>query len=435
MKTKKTIGVAVAMMAILSVAPPVSATSLTLEEAVRIGVEEGIEVLKSAQDMDKSEAGQLVARSALFPSLSLGGKYKRQDERHALAEEANSYGISITATQPVYTGGKATALLKQSQAYETSVLEAVTDAKETVAYSVIRQFYDVLHLRENVAAARDSMAFAESHLKEVVKKEVLGVANRFEVTRAEQQLSGYRTQLITAVNDLESAKIALLTTLRMDPESDVKIEGSLDFVPYIGDREGSLERAMANRPDLKASLSSLEIQRQEIQVAASGLRPKVDLKASYTWDDPKESDGTDDDDWEIALEVDVPILDRNVTKAQIMREKANLRQRELDLQKLREAIRSEVSQAWLNLETAKQAVESTSKDLELASESLRLAQVGYREGVSTQIDVLDAQASYTKARKEHAMAVSAYSVQVAALERTEGELVSHVLKENGGEDR
>lgn len=431
MAQKKKACLLAAIVSLLATTTPAFADPITLQGAVQTALEKDIDVLKAMEDTKKSEAAKIVASSALLPSLSLGFNYARKDGNHALAGQRDTYGASISATQPLYTGGRATALLRQSQSYETSVAQSINDKKEAVALIVIRQFSQILHLRENVAAAKDSLAFAENHLKEVVKKEALGVANRFEVTRAEQQMSSYRTQLIAAENDLESSRIALLTTLRLDPHSDVDFQGSLEYVPYQGDRQESLGKAMSNRPDLKAAIASLSVQKDEIQVAASGLRPKVDLKASYTWDDPKESDGVDDDDWKVALEVDIPLLDRNETKGKIIQQKAIYRQQELELERLKEAIISDVAKAWLDLETAKETVTSTSLDLELASESLRLSQVGYKEGVSSQIDVLDAQASYTKVRKEHAAALSDYAIKVATLKRIEGELVPFIMTPGG----
>lgn len=410
---------------------PALAVDLTLQEAVQTALDKDIDVLKALEDTKKSDAAKIVAESALLPSLNLGFNYTRKDGNYALAGQRDAYGASLTATQPLYTGGKATALLRQSQAYEVSVVQSVENQKEAVALVVIRQFSSILHLRENVAAARDSLSFAENHLKEVVKKEALGVANRFEVTRAEQQMSSYRTQLIAAENGLQSAKIALLTTLRLDPHSEIEFQGELKYTMYSGDRQDSLARAMTNRKDLRAAIASLSVQKDEIQVAASGLRPKVDLKASYTWDDPKAANGDEDDDWKIALEVDIPLLDRNETKGKIIQQKAIYRQQELELERLKEAIVSDVAQAWLDLETAGETVNSTSLDLQLASESLRLSQVGYREGVSSQIDVLDAQASYTKARQEHAAALSDYTVKVATLKRIEGELIPFIMTSGG----
>lgn len=431
MDQKKKACLLAAIVTLLTATSPALAVPLTLQEAVLTALDKDIDVLKAMEDTKKSDAAKIVAESALMPSLSLGFNYNRKDGAHALAGQRDTFGASITANQPLYTGGRATALLEQSKSYEISVSQSIKNRKEAVTLVVIMQFSEILHLRENVAAARDSLDFAENHLKEVVKKEALGVANRFEVTRAEQQMSSYRTQVITAENGLESAKIALLTTLRLDPRSDIQFEGKLKYLLYTGDIQDSLNKAMTNRSDLKAAVASLSVQKDEIQVVASGLRPKVNLKASYYWDDPKEADGTDDDDWKIAMEVEIPLLDRNETKGRIIQQKAVYRQQELELERLKEAIVSDVAQAWLDLDSAKEAVHSTATDLELASESLRLSQVGYKEGVSSQIDVLDSQASYTRVRKEHAAALSYYAIKIATLKRIEGELVPFILTSGG----
>lgn len=416
-------------MATLVMALPAGAEELTLRDAVELAIVKNLDVQSAREDIQKSKAGDIVAKSALMPSLTIEGSYTRKDGAYALANDKDVYGASIRATQPIYTGGRATALLKQSKAYTESVTANVTATEEDIAYDVVSQFYKVLEQREDVAAAMDSVTLAESHLNEVRKKEALGVSNRFEVTRAEQQLSSYSTQLITSKNQLASSKIVLMTTLRLPPKGDTSIEGELTFRIYSGDRETSLKRALENRADLKSAVANVSVQREEVQVAASGLRPKANINASYMYDDPKKSNGDGDDDWKIELDVEVPLLDRNVTKAQIMKEKATLRQKELAVEKQKDAIKSAVVKSWLDLESAKQAVISTTKSLELAAESLRLSQVGYREGVSTQIDVLDAQSAYATSRKGHASAISAYNISVASLKKTEGELLRYLREE------
>ncbi|PIE55257.1 MAG: hypothetical protein CSA35_02150 [Dethiosulfovibrio peptidovorans] len=408
------------------------AAPISLKDAVQIAVQQDIDVLKSLEDRHKSDAGAMIARSALFPSLNLRAHYTVRDERHALAGDGTAGGISLVAVQPLYTGGRATALLRQSEAYDRSTQAAVTNSREQVALVVVSQFSRVLQLRENVAAGLDSVTFAKSHLKETIKKEALGVANHFEVTRARQQLSVYETQLITAKNDLEAAAIALRTTLRLPPNEPTEIQGDLEFRPYTGDKDGSLERALTSRGDLTSATARVEMQKEQIQIVASGLRPQVNLKGVYSWDDPKDGDGSADDDWQVILNAEVPIFDRNITKGEVQAEQATLRQQELELARLVERIKSDVSQAWLDLETARQTVEATSTDLGLSSEALRLAQVGYREGVSPQIDVLDAQASYARSRKDRAAAVRSYMVQVATIQRMEGHLVAHILNDEGG---
>jgi outer membrane protein TolC len=65
--------------------------------------------------------------------------------------------------------------------------------------------------------------------------------------------------------------------------------------------------------------------------------------------------------------------------------------------------------------------------VEIAAESLRLAEVGYREGVNVQLDVLEARTRLTEARQELASALKNYRLYRARLWRAEGSLRENVL--------
>ena len=66
---------------------------------------------------------------------------------------------------------------------------------------------------------------------------------------------------------------------------------------------------------------------------------------------------------------------------------------------------------------------ASEKALELAKETLRLAEVGYREGVTPQLDLLDAQSSLTLAQLEYNRAQYSHLIAVVALKVTEGTVI------------
>ena len=81
----------------------------------------------------------------------------------------------------------------------------------------------------------------------------------------------------------------------------------------------------------------------------------------------------------------------------------------------------------LEMETIWNFVKEMEKELELAEESLRLAEVGYREGVSIQLDVLDARSGLTQARKQYSEALKNYNVALATLWKSEGTLSENLI--------
>ena len=103
-------------------------------------------------------------------------------------------------------------------------------------------------------------------------------------------------------------------------------------------------------------------------------------------------------------------------KASLEQDKIAVGQKEID-------IKSEVETAWTEAETTLLRLKATTKALELAKESLRLAEVGYKEGVSPQLDLLDAQSKLTSAMLENASAKYNHLIAAAALKMAEGTII------------
>lgn len=82
----------------------------------------------------------------------------------------------------------------------------------------------------------------------------------------------------------------------------------------------------------------------------------------------------------------------------------------------------EVREAALSVQDAAEAVEVQRKTVAQASEGLRLAEVGYREGTLEQVEVLDARASLTQTQFFYYEAMYSHAVALLALERAKGTL-------------
>lgn len=109
-------------------------------------------------------------------------------------------------------------------------------------------------------------------------------------------------------------------------------------------------------------------------------------------------------------------------------EQATRAQAEQAVGKKEEAVRAEVEQARLNAASSLETAGAARKNVSLAEESLRLAEVGYREGVNTQLDVLQARTTLTEAGRALSSSLRDYRVSLAQLRKAEGTLVSTTLK-------
>jgi outer membrane protein TolC len=103
-----------------------------------------------------------------------------------------------------------------------------------------------------------------------------------------------------------------------------------------------------------------------------------------------------------------------------MEEKAALKKRNIELLDAQERAQFEAQRAILSLADAEEFVESQKLSLQRAEEGLRLAVVGYREGVNTEVEVTDARAALTRAKGLHYQAVYSHALARLDLQRAMG---------------
>ncbi|ADE57339.1 MULTISPECIES: TolC family protein [Aminobacterium] len=398
-------------------------TVLTLEKALSVAKEQNLDILSAQQELVRAKGKLTEARAGGLPSLNLGAGYTRREKPDLAGnDEENIFGAALTLTQPLYQGGKIRAGKQQASIEIQQAEYYYVEIAEQVALNVYNRFYAVLLEKENVKTAEDAFAFAEKYLDEVKKKHVLGLATGLEITRAEKQQAESRTALIRARNNLEVAKINLLELLNVKLDTSYTIEGNLSYAPVAGQPEESLKKALAYRPDYQRAKLQVDVQDQQIRIAQSGLKPSASVSGSYRYDDPEQAYYESGDTWQVRLTVDIPVMDSGLTHGRIVQQKALREQTMRNVEKKEESIRSEVSSVYLDLKTAAQVLEEAKLNLKLAEETLRLAEVGYREGVGIQLDVLDARASLTQARREYSAAVKDYAFAIVRLRKAEGVL-------------
>jgi outer membrane protein TolC len=215
----------------------------------------------------------------------------------------------------------------------------------------------------------------------------------------------------------------------MPPDAPEAISGDLAVrLPRV-DRAEAIATGLRERPDLQSLRTAAGMQKEAVEIARAGLRPTATLTGSYQFAyDSEPYSSSEEDEWEAVLSVKVPLFDGGATRGKVAQAQALLTQDEQAVQKKEEAVRAEVTDACLTLESAAEAVGSAEKNLALARESLRLAEVGYREGVNTQLDVLDARTSLTRARQTLSQALRDQRVALARLWRSQGVLIGEALE-------
>jgi outer membrane protein TolC len=184
-------------------------------------------------------------------------------------------------------------------------------------------------------------------------------------------------------------------------KGDIVLADELEYRPMKPVLEEAIRVAHENRPDLYQAELDVRLQKEALRVARSDYWPKVNLFFQELWGKPDPSSVTTNewnDTWNAGVAVNLSIFDGLGREGRVHQQKATLAQSRYRLANTQEQAFLEIRQALLTLRNAEEFVESQKLNLGRASEGLRLAEVGYREGIASQVEVSDARSALTAAR-------------------------------------
>jgi outer membrane protein TolC len=279
-----------------------------------------------------------------------------------------------------------------------------------------------------VQIAEDNVRSAKVHLQNVEKRRAGGVVSDFDVLRAQVELSNYEASLLRARNAINISRANLIKIMGISQDSDFVLSDEFVFTPVQVTMDEAIEAAFTNRPDLYSQEIQIRRQREQLQIARSRYLPTLSGYFTNTWakPDPKSFASPTiewGDTWQAGLQGSWPIFDGFQREGTIIQEKARLRQAELGLVDLEETALNELTQALLGMQNAEEFVQSQQLNLKRATEGLRLAEVGYDQGINTQVELIDAQAALTTARVNYYESIYRHVEAKLAVRRAMGTIV------------
>jgi len=425
----------------------VSPMVLSLDRCVALALQKNRDALIAEEELMKAKAQITEARSGALPTLRLDGQYIGNWKLPEFVVTAGELGRqsfrigtrhtftgSVTLQQPLYVGGKIGAALKVSHLYSELSEEHLQSTQQEIIFTVESAFYAVLLAREMVTVSQAAVDQAYAHLERVRQFYSEGTVSEYDVLRAEVQVSNLKPGLITAQNGLDLAEAALKHVVGIDLETPVLLEGGFhaEQREKMGDEDRLTQAALVRRPEIRQVDLEIQMRQQAVAIAKADLKPSLFLftggQLQAQIDRLRLKRGDWIDSWNTGLALEFPLFDGWRTSGHVNQARAELLQAEYRRDQLEDRVRMQVKEAVLNLKRAKEKIEAQSKTVEQAERGLHIAEVRYGNGISTQLEVMDAQLALTQARTNHAEALYEYSIASAALDRAVGTIGTDYLE-------
>lgn len=414
------------------IGPPIEG-ALRLEQSLRLALEHNTELRVACAEKEAARGRVLESYARALPTVLANGGYTRLDEvnRLNIGGQAvslgfqDNYSAGVTVRQPLFQGHAIPGALRTATLYALWSDETIRASVQGVLFRTASGYFEVLLARKLVEVHRQAERFAETLLEDVKRKRSNGTASDYDVLRAEVELSNARAELIRQRNALDIALARWIKTMGLSPRSRVEPSDELIFKPERTGMSEAIRLAHQNRPELRQAEFAVRMQREAVGIARSAYAPSVSAFFSHTWANPHPHSSMRDewgDAWTAGLTATWPIFDGFERRGKVAQENARLRQAQTRLFGLEEAVALETQEAVLSLQNAEELVESQQLNLHRAEEGLRLVQAGYRQGVQTELAVMDAQTALTRTQALYYQALYAHMMARLNLQRATGVL-------------
>jgi outer membrane protein TolC len=249
---------------------------------------------------------------------------------------------------------------------------------------------------------------AESLAELAANQKTAGTGTGIEVTRAKVQLAHARQQSLVARSDLRQSQLELLRVVGLRLDTPVRLTGKMEYAPLepIG-AEKALEAALASRADWKAQQTREQAARLSFSSVKFERLPTVAGFADYG------SSGSAIDNSiptrTYGLSVRVPIFDGGRRDARRTESLSQYEQERIRTADLRKQVELEVQLALDDLQSSEDQVKVAAEGLDQVRAEVEQAQRRYKAGVSSSLEVTDAQTRLARARDNQIAALFLYN--------------------------
>jgi cobalt-zinc-cadmium efflux system outer membrane protein len=361
---------------------------LTVQEAVRIGIERSPAVTAAESRLQGATAAVRGARAPYNPVL----------------ETAPGVGFTngnALLSQRLDLTGKRSAEGRVAAGERAAAVADLAGARLRVAGEVRLAYYDLARARAVEAAATESHDLTRSLLSAVRRRIEIGEAPAVQAIRAEIEVARAEQEQTRARGDAASRAKALNRLLGYPLDSPLMLSEGLEVPAPPPAAAQLVETALDQRPEVSAARSLVEAQRGHVEVARSLRRPDLFAElASEVWSldrDPFRSRNLG-----FQLRLSMPLFDRGRIRTSVEGARAGVREREAEVEQVRRTLALEVERAAADLATAREVALNYQRTiLPRSQELLKSIRSGFDLGLTSFLEVLEAQRVVRQTQTEY----------------------------------
>ncbi len=352
-----------------------------------------------------------------IPSFVPGGEPTKASLRFQL-----DYSFSFQITQPVFTGGKIFWNYKNAEIDLRLAKEREKESRADTVLNVRKAFYNIQILQELLKAHQEALSLAEGNYANVKNSYDLGMASQYDLLRAELAMRAAKPDVLRVDNLLQTSRLGLNLMLGLSDGQEVRLQGELGYKAVQPELAALLQGSLQNRSELK----QLRMEKQKVdnllKITWAQYVPNFSLIASYSYQSDLFKLRKDNwqDYYSISLGMSWPIFTGLKRSAQVGEMHVLRRIMDLNVRQLNDATRLEVESQYRTVRQEYENILMGEKNVESAREGARIAELSYKEGMITILELNSSYNELTRAKVNYLQALYNYNIAIAELEKLTG---------------
>jgi outer membrane protein len=327
--------------------------------------------------------------------------------------QPNAYRLGLSFSQLIYAGGRERALERQARLGRESASLSVGQTKAQLAFDVAQAFYDAALADRIFSIADETLAQATRTLEQTRTKREAGLVSEFELLRAQVDRDTLQAPRVRAGNNRDVAYFRLKQLVDLPLGEPIQLAAQLDdprLAPAARFATRLAEAEATPTPRLRTAVTQadLGVQASEegVTIASAQRKPAIAFQSAYgVVNYPSTFPGLEDwrQNWTLGIGLQLPILTGGRIKAEQTIARADLDSAQARLQLVKELSDLDDASARASLNAAHAQWETTAGTIQQAGRAYEIAELRFREGLSTQLELSDARlllasAQVTRAR-------------------------------------
>ncbi len=412
--------------------PP--AIKLTLRDAVQMALHQNPQVQISNLNIAQSQENQTIARSGLLPRVDGGANeaVHRQNIEALFGSKLPGFPEHIGPFWTFQTGVNGSVPLfdltawrrwQASKESTNGARSALTTVREQDVQLVVSQYLGSLKAAADVKAGQSRVELAKALLDQASDLQKNGAGTGIDTLRANVQYQNERQRLIDSQTELKTTLYGLARLLSIDPHQNIQLADESEFFQTQKyEAAGTIEQALAARPEMKTLDSQIRMTQLNRQESQAQRLPKLSL--SGQWIEQGLSPSTIIPVYSYEADVTVPLFTGGRIHAETAVQDIQLKKLAEQQTDLKNQIALEVKNALAQLEAAQNEVDVANQGVDLAREEVIEARDRFQAGVANNIEVITAQDELSRANDNQIAALYRYSQARADLAHSMGQMES-----------